>query len=493
MDKTIKILTLIIVFAVKNNFSQNITQLTQGNFNPYHSLQLNPSLNSYSPLKWQINLAGFWVNANNNYLSLRLPYSAYRIPNNIPAHYQTESGNPIFNKSWLHENLNGKNKHVSVASDIYGPGFYLKLKNNWNIGLFSQGNVQFRGIKISENLAHALFKELDSSQAAFSLFNKSISASNQIDAITLSANSRAQLGFNLSKKIELDHQRQLSFGISIKKQWGFNGAYYHQSEINTINLNSDSILIKPMNATFISYGDKIGKGWGTDIGVTYLFKKKAFKQNGNYKKLHPDYHSKIGFAILDIGKINYQNAEVRTLNTNSDVILQNDNNFRNDLDNSDYERIIDSVFQSIGNYSVSNRNLIVGLPSRISISSDFQLGKHYFISTVLVQSLRKKSSIHHRFQSYLMASPRYETRYFEISLPVLLEYDYRALRIGTSLRFGPLYIGSNNLYSFINTRNIKDVDLFAGINFSDFSGLKLGLKNKKSKSKKNGPLKCYNF
>ncbi len=493
MGKLKKITTLCFAIVFHNIYAQNISQLSNGNYNPLHSLQLNPSLNSFTSIKWQVNVAGFWVNANNNYLSLRLPYSAYRVPNNIPLHYQTESGNPKFDKSWMHENLNGKSKQLSIASDVYGPGFYIKLKHNWGIGLVTLGNVQLRGHKLSENLAHALFKELDSSQAAFSLFNKSISANNQIDAITLSANSRAQLVFNLSKKIELDHQRQLSFGISIKKQWGFNGAYYHQSEINTINLNHDSILIKPMNATFISYGDKIGKGWGTDIGATYLFKKKAFKQNGNYKKLHPDYHSKIGFAILDIGKINYQNAEVRTLNTNSDVILQNDNNFRNDLDNSDYEKIIDSVFQSIGHYSESNRNINIGLPSRISVSSDFQLGKHYFISTVLVQSLRKKSSIHHRYQSYLMASPRYETRYFEISLPVLLEYNYRGLRIGTSLRFGPLYIGSNNLYSFINTRNIKDVDLFAGINFSDFSGLKLGLKNKKSKAKKNGPLKCFNF
>lgn len=493
MDKLKSLISLIIIIKLNISYGQNISQLSLGNFNPYHSLQINPSLNAYTPLKWQVNLAGFWVNANNNYLSLKLPYSAYRVPNNIPIHYQTESGNPKFEKSWLHENLNGKSKQLSVASEVYGPGFYIKLKKNWNIGFITQGNVQFRGNKISENLAHALFLEMDSSQGAFNLFNKSMLASNQLDAFTLSANSRAQIGINLSKKFDISHQRQIAFGMSIKRQLGFNGAYYHQSEINSLNLNNDSLLIKPMNATFITYGDKIGKGWGTDIGVSYLFKKKASKQNGDYKKLHPDYHSKIGFAILDIGKISYQNAEIKTLNIQSDFILQNNNNFRNDLNNSDYERIVDSLFQTVGSYTSTVRNINIGLPTRLSISSDFQIGKRYFISTTLVHSLRKKSSMHHRNQSFIMASPRYETRYFEFSLPVLLEYDYRSLRIGTSIRIGPIFLGSNSLISFINTRNIKDVDLFAGINFSDFSGFKLGLKSNKNKSKKNVPLKCFNF
>jgi hypothetical protein len=93
-----------------------------------------------------------------------------------------------------------------------------------------------------------------------------------------------------------------------------------------------------------------------------------------------------------------------------------------------------------------------------------------------------------------MVSPRLEYRFFEWSLPVSLQYDYRSLRMGTSFRFGPLYIGTNSLLTFLNTRRMNDADIFAGIvlsNLSEFSFKKQA--RNRSKSKKSKPGTCFAF
>ena len=66
-----------------------------------------------------------------------------------------------------------------------------------------------------------------------------------------------------------------------------------------------------------------------------------------------------------------------------------------------------------------------------------------------------------------MVAPRIEYRYFEVSLPAYLTYDYRAFRMGIAFRVGPLYFGSNSIYSFINTKNVRDADVFIGIAFGN--------------------------
>ena len=102
-----------------------------------------------------------------------------------------------------------------------------------------------------------------------------------------------------------------------------------------------------------------------------------------------------------------------------------------------------------------------------------------------------------RYQSYLMVSPRWEYRFFEFSLPLALEYDYRSLRMGTSLRFGPLYLGTNSLMNFINTQNVKDADFFIGIAFGNLEAFSFGKQARKKISHllkgKSRKTSCFNF
>lgn len=450
--------------------AQQISQMAVGNYGMVHALHLNPSLPAYGAYQWQVNLAGFWANANNNYLSLRLPYSAYRIPNRIPLLYQTESGNPRFDRLWLQERLNGRTKHASVSSDVYGPSASVRVKS-WTFGLFTQGSAALRVNRLPENLAHALFKELDSAQGAFSQF-KTIDQGgvNTINAFSISGNSRINLGLNAAKAIQIGQGRQVLLGISVKKVWGLPGFYLQNSGMTVTTVNDDSLLFSPASMQLITYGESTGRGWGTDIGASYVFHKKDFKRNGNYAKTRTRYFCKLGLSVMDIGRIRYKDARYSTVSIDRETGVNTDRTFDETLrNNSDYLALADSFMQQFGSFRQYSADLNVGLPTRMVASADFQLKKHFFVAAVLSQSLRKKQSVHARYQSFLMLSPRFEYRYFEVSLPAMLEYDYRSLRVGASVRIGPLYIGTSSLASFLYTRGFRDADLFAGIAFGNLS------------------------
>ncbi|MEZ4803981.1 MAG: DUF5723 family protein [Bacteroidia bacterium] len=464
-------------------------QLAIGNYGKVHSIYLNPSLPGYSKFKWQVNLAGFWVNANNNYLSLHMPYSVYKIPNRIPPNYKTESGNPQFDKFWLREHLNGRPKHISVSSDVYGPSASVSIKS-WSFGFFSQASAGIRVSKLPENLAHAIWYEFDSAQGAFSQFNATQNSGQSfMNAFNISGNSRINLGINVAKSFELDWQRQVLFGINLKKVWGLPGFYFKSDAISVNSQFQDSLIFSPGKFQLISYGEEMGNGWGSDIGISYIFNKKSFKRNGNYSKTRTEYFAKLGFSILDIGRIKYQDATYREVSLNETTgISTNTSNFNSIKQSDNYQLIADSFLRQFSNFSQYQSNINIGLPTRIMLSGDFQFRKNVFVSSIISQSLRKRSSEHNRYQNFLMVSPRYESRFFEISVPAMLEYDYRSLRIGTSLRIGPVYIGSNNLASFIYTRGFRDVDLFAGIAFGNFNA-KSFKKQTKQKRKKHSTQK----
>lgn len=466
--------------------AQYHTQVGLGNYGAVHSFYINPSLSAYSAYNWQLHLAGGWANVNNNYLSLQTPYSLYRLPNNVPRVYQTESGNPRFDKSWLRERINGRDKVAALGLDAYGPALSFKLKN-WHLGFLTEGSVNVRLNDLPESLAHAVFKELDSAQGAFTLFNPS--GNNVIGPFSVTGNSRAALGFNISKSFKLDWNRQVLGGITIKKVWGFQGFHMSSTGMSSQQINQDSVLISPTNIQMLEYGSQPGHGWGIDIGATYIFHKKDFKRHGEYAKKHTKYFAKLGFSIMDIGSVKYTDATYRTVDVRTSTGVNLNKTYTG---TSDYQQALDSFMRAFGTYTVSNGNAIIGLPTRAVISADMQMQKYIYVSAVISQSFRSQKSEHARYQSFLMVSPRYERRFFEFSLPLLLEYDYRSLRMGASLRFGPFYIGTNSLMSFVNTRKMNDADIFAGIvlsNLSEFSFRKQA-RNKSKSSKSNS---CFAF
>jgi hypothetical protein len=335
-----------------------------------------------------------------------------------------------------------------------------------------------------ENLAHAIYKEFDSTQGAYSKFmTYDQGGMNSLNEFTVNGNSRITAGINVAKSIDLDWNRKLLFGITVKKAWGMPGFHMHNSGMSVQAINQDSLVFQPTDLLLVTYGDNaIGKGWGYDLGATYVFNKKDFKRHGDYAKNQTRYFCKMGLAILDIGKISYKNASFTEVSITQPTGIRLDGAYGSSVpNNSNYQAMADSFMNQFATTRSYNGNYNVGLPTRLVLSADFQVRRNIFVSGVVSQSLRNRLSQHARYQSFMMVSPRWESRFFEFSLPLLLEYDYRAVRMGASARIGPLYVGTNSLASFLYTRGLRDADIFVGIafgNLSDFSFRKLARSKK---------------
>lgn len=450
--------------------AQHFGQITMGQYSGIHAARINPALTASSKYNWHVNLIGGWANVNNNYLSLHLPYSAYKLINNgMPAQYKTDQGNPAWDERWLREHLNGSRKHGSAGAMIYGPSFYVKIKN-FKVGLITDATAGARVHGLSENLAHAVYQQLDTGRGAFDLFKLDNGGDKAlVKKFTVTGNAWATAGITGSYSIPLKWKRDLQVGATIKKVWGFGGAFFQTDDITVTRINQDSMLFSRTNIRAGEYRDR-GRGTGLDLGVAYMLRKKEYLQNGEYKNRHPDYVLNLGFSLMDIGSVLYPNVDITTVRNNGPVGV-NVTDIKNRY--ADAEPNIQTVNNALGevpNLVTSTQRLRIGLPTRVALTADYQFRKHWFIQGQVVQSLRSNYGISSRHASYIMVGPRYESDLFAFTLPVMLEYDYRSLRAAASMRIGPLYLGTNSLMSLLYTRGFRDADFFIGIAFGDLAG-----------------------
>lgn len=449
--------------------AQHFGPIANGHYSGIHAAKINPALTAYSAYNWHVNIIGAWGNVNNNYLSLHVPYSPYRVLyNRVPARYQTENGNPDFDTSWLHEHLNTLHKHAAAGAMIYGPSFTVKIKR-FHIGLVTEATGLARISGMSESLAHAFYKELDTARGAFRYFMWDKNNNVKIHRTTLSANAWMSAGANISYSIPMKWKQELLVGATLKKVWGFGGGYFRHDNMVIHRVNQDSITLDHTQIHYAEYGNN-GRGSGADIGVAWVYHRPEYRQAGGYQDKHTLYQYKFGLSLLDIGRIRYRDA-YRASIVNNNPIGWNIRNEQDKFQNQNADAaLFDNVLSELPGMTQSNGTEYIGLPTRLAATADYQIKPHWFLNTTVVQSLRSRYGRHARHQSYAMVAPRYESDFLEFSLPVFLEYDYRSLRAGASVRLGPLYFGTNSLLTMVRARGMRDVDFYIGITLSDIPG-----------------------
>lgn len=462
--------------------AQHYGPLGHGYYSGIHAARVNPALTAYSAYDIHFNILGGWVNANNNYLKLNLPYSAYKfIDNGMAPEYKTENGNPTFDTLWLQERINGKSKFLAAGAQLYGPSIMVKLKGV-TVGVLTDVNVSARASGISEPLAHAILKDMSINRNAYQYFNFDGNNPNQsykIPKATVSVNSWVSTGIHVSYSIPQIWKKQLLLGMTAKRVWGIGGGFAQIGDMEFTHPNRQQIILDQTNIKYGTYNGS-GSGSGVDLGLGWVYHKPDYKQNGYYRSHHKQYIYKFGLSIMDIGAIRYRKADTRQILNASPQIwdMQND---KNRFINMEYSLGgLDNIMRTELQTLESKRGeLMVGLPTRLVFSVDYMLKKQFFINTQWVQSLRSRYSIHSRYQSFLMVAPRYETPFLEVSLPMALEYDYRSFRAGAMVRVGWFYIGTNSLMSLLNTKHMRDADLYLGVSISALTGSRNALRMQK--------------
>jgi len=453
--------------------AQNFAPIAVGKYAGVHAAKINPSLTAYTPYQWHVNIIGVWGNVNNNYVNLKLPYSAYRLAfNKVPVQYQTINGNPRFDSSFLVEDFNRKRKFAGVGAIAYLPSFTMKFKKI-QIGLLNDVVVLANVSGLDEPLAHALMTDLSNNRKAFKYFILDKNGNYNLNRTTVSANAYVSSGINIAYNMPMMWKQQMMFGATVKKIWGLGGSYFQYDNMQVHRGNPFQLQFDKTNIRYALYQGQ-GKGMGVDLGWSYAFHLADYKRNGDYLKRHKMYKYKFGLSIMDVGSVRYRDASVTAIE-NATTTTWDASNFKNNLTASQPDvslAPLNNVFKGVSGYTTGKQDVIIGLPTRFVASIDYQYSKYVFIQTQVMQSLRGRYAQAARYQSYAMIAPRYEREKWEVSMPVLLEYDYRSLRAGLSFRAGCFYIGSNSVFNFLYTRNMRDADIYMGFTVYRFSGTK---------------------
>ncbi|MEY3983953.1 MAG: hypothetical protein RL160_1512 [Bacteroidota bacterium] len=464
--------------------AQHFTGVLVGKYSGILGAGVNPALTAASPYIWHVNLVGVWGNVHNDYLKLRMPYPVYRfIGNRIPAPYVDEKGNPTWSNSWLKERLNGNPKNVGIGAMVKGPSVLVKVDKNWKLGVVSDATALGRVSGVYEPLAHALRNELDTAKGAYDLFDlRRRSNTETISRLTVHGMGYAAAGIHASRRIKLKWGNYLDAGINLKKVWGLGGFAFASQALKITKVNDDSVQLDGTDMRYYEFNSN-GRGEALELGVLYTLQKPEFRQPGGYKYRHPDYLLRAGLALMDVGRIRYNNvAYTQWLNTSTVGwnLKAAEDRYKNQQPGLD---LAEQVFRDLPGMQQGRSNIAVGLPTRLVLHADYQYTRDFFLQAQVVQSLRGRHSMSMRHPSYMMLAPRYTRSWLEVSTPLFLEYDYKQFRAALALRVGPVYLGTNSLFSMLSGKRMRDADFYIGIAFGNLPGSRFSRASKEAEDK----------
>ena len=239
---------------------------------------------------------------------------------------------------------------------------------------------------------------------------------------------------------------------------------YNDSILNVEMLNAEFGICLPLdyNNDEVDIFNSIirGAGWGMDIGVTWQYRKRPYQKKfpGNfYLKRFEDYKLKIGVSVIDIGWVNFtKNAEKHVYDdVHNNWIRVNEleyDNMRDELDETS------EIFYRDPGASLQGNRFRLYMPASVSVQVDYHLIDWWFLNSTLIIPTVYTSPMIER-PVVLSLTPRFESRFLEINVPVVL-YDFKYPRIGLSVRLEGFTVGTDHLGSFFSTRDFTGADIY---------------------------------
>lgn len=455
----------------------------------------NPANLADSRYKLYLNLVGNDLFFANNYVGWNAPYSVFQLLTNTAGQEYRNSKNVIiFKNTYYDVNKGGEPFHANLLDDLRGPSAMFTFNDKHSVGLLSRIRTITNFNGVSEPLAEVIRLGTDT----LSLKNKPFNLS----GTSLNINSYAEIGLSYGQVLKDEDEDFIKVGITVKRVVGIYSSHINIQEANYEIIDDPTDLItapnrkkqilkintlkadygyttedayKNTNASF-AWGignQSAGAGWGIDLGIVYEFRpnyrKYVYRQKG-VAKLDPSknkYEFRVGISLLDIGGISYNNPNyVRNwqVDVNNKTFDSNDVSMINGADDA-FKRINETIgLNDLNSYS----NFKTGLPSSFQINLDYHLQDKFYVNSLWVQGLRGSQSVSMKMPSSLSVTPRWEGKWFEIAMPLVLFDNYRAFAFGIAGRVGPLFLGTDNLGSFLNINRPRSTDIYFGLSIPIF-------------------------
>ena len=432
------------------------------NYTPTNSVHLNPSSMLDAKTWLDIHIVGAGVYANNNLVSLN---------NTNYTRIARTNGTGISDDNIQFHH--GKNKYHA-----YVRGFAEVLSAVWSQGNhavgFSLGARSFTTVRgIPGDAVDLIEKGLQDS----TIQNRAYSFSNIRAASLNFAQIQLSYGYTFYRK----RRDMMMGGISIKKFLAIGGGAASLYNINGTVL-SDTTLSGGLQGD-VMYTPQphlsAKGGFGFDLGFTYQkMMSECTSYYPNSKKMgcrYLPYKYKLGVSLMDIGSVKFDKSDISANGYTADFFLNNYSNIKID----DKHSVSEALGITSGDTRVK-KPYKMRLPTYISIQGDYNLwASRLYANASIVQGMplsHTKFGI--RRANSLMIGLRFETKIFDISLPVSL-YEYRVPQVGLAVRIYCLTIGTDKLLHFMGNSNLYGGDIYAHLKIPIFYNPKCKAKNKR--------------
>jgi len=449
---------------------QEMLGSTLGNFSGVNGLLLNPSAIHNSKTYLDIQLLGANLSLQNNYLFMK-KYD-YRFSNFFRSGYQwpTHSEDYGTEERIFYHYANTRDKNLYLQARVDGPGAMLTIGKH-AFALTTAVRAVLSGSNIPHDVANFLYLGLNYRP------QQGVPYHDQ-GRMSAAAMAWAEIGLTYGNVVYARGFDRIAAGITVRRLLGYGGMYFSATKLDYTVLDDSTLDVRNMQAEVgmslpVGYDNNSyqtsplvkGGGFSTDIGVTYT-RLARYHQPEYFNSLcaqpYEDYRYRVGIAVIDFGGIRFSDHALRLKIDNRSSYWEHVThmNFRT------VRQLLDTVsYKFYGNNTEAydGERFTLWLPTALSVQFDYHLKNFWYLNASLVQGIpvtRKEL----RRPSELSITPRYESRWFEASLPVSF-YDWQTARVGLALRAYGFTIGTDKLGGFLHISDFTGLDFYFSLRF----------------------------
>lgn len=466
------LLSFLITLTSVTGHAQDMLGATLGNYSGVNGIQLNPSVMSSSRNYLDVNILSGDIFADNNYLSLGR--SEYRFTHFFQRGYEFPSHPESYGTSarmlYWDASTNGKNAFVNIR--INGPGVEINYGRH-SFALTTAVRTVASVVHLPNDVANFIYLGLNYRPQHNIDYKQNM-------PLRAAAMTWGEIGLSYSYAVYQRNYNELAIGISAKRLFGYMGAYAYVGNADYVVPDDSTIIVNNAEAEFgvsipVEYGSEIkmwnnklikGGGFGFDVGATYT-RLKRLHQNNQFStwcaQIQEPYEYRLGIALVDIGAIRFKDHALAGKIDNKSSLWDGVNHYKY----SGVQQLFDTIsYKFLGNNSgvYTSDKFYLWLPTALSIQFDYNIVEKWYVNGSFLYGLPLAHASLVR-PAVLAVTPRYETRWFEANLPVSL-YNWTLPRVGVSLRFWWVTVGTEKLGQFFNLRPFTGMDFYFSVKYS---------------------------
>ncbi len=291
------------------------------------------------------------------------------------------------------------------------------------------------------------------------------------DHIRLSAAAWTEVGLSYARILYGRGLQRISAGATVKYLMGHGAVAAQLDELDYMVIDTARATVYGASGSyaFSEPAVQAGSGAGVDLGFTFertLEEADRHLPHRSTTGCDPlAYRWRAGLSVLDLGGISFNRPHQGSFSA-SQAHFPDYGGIQVD----GIEGMDSLITASFSNVSRGNR-MVIGLPTALSGQFDLNVRRNLYLAVDAVQNIASRSSLRLRRPNTLAVVPRFETRRFEVAVPVVLhEYDPLHPSVGLMIRLNSVVIGSDHVLPMLARTDIYGLDLYFRIKWTIFKG-----------------------